>query len=182
MKKISNIIFSLFSFPVLAFVSCNLKKGNESISEKIEITETISVSDNIREVNNNIEKPKPRPRIRELDWYVGNWKEVVNEEYSWFDENPKIPIELEISRNNDKYYIVLNENGKKTEGELYIDKIFLPKNLPEEERINYDSRDYLVADFSTFRYWIGIQYSGEDDKISLNIDDIDICVCKRIPR
>ena len=92
MKKISNIIFSLFSFSVLAFVSCNLKKGNESISEKIEITETISVSDNIREVNDNIEKTKPRPRIRELDWYVGNWKEVVNEEYSWFDENPKIPI------------------------------------------------------------------------------------------
>lgn len=77
----------------------------------------------------------------------------------------------------------MNENGKKTEGELYIDKIFLPKNLPEEERINYDSSDYVVADFSTFKYWIGIQYGAEaDDTISLNVDDIDICACQRVSK
>ena len=161
MKKISNIIFSLFVFTVIVCVSCNLKKTNESIPEN----------------------PKTSPRIRELDWYVGKWEEFVKEEDGCFEENTKIPVELEISKNNNKYYIVLNEKGKKTEGELYIDKIFLPKTLTEEERIKYDASDYVVADFSTFRYWIGIQYTAEsDDTISLNVDDTDICVCKRVAK
>lgn len=180
MKKKINIPFSLFVFTALIFVSCNSKKSIDTISGKTEIAETISTSDAIKEENENIEKTKPRPRIRELDWYVGKWKEFVKEDDGWFEENPTPKIELEIKKENDKYFIIMNEKEKILEGELFIDKYFLPKNITDEEIAKYDSRDYIVADFSTSRYWIGIQYAEEDyDTISLNLDDIDICVCRR---
>lgn len=172
--------FIVFFIAFLLF-SCKQKTAEsvKSISEEETKNEFIQ-NENFGTKSDSDTKIKLRPRLQELEWYVGKWIEAIEYPDGWFEENPKQPVELEIKNDNEKYMIILNENGKISEGELYIDKYFLPKNISEQEKSNYDSRDFIVADVGKLRYWIGISYGDEkNDRISLNLGDIDVYLLKR---
>ncbi len=118
-------------------------------------------------------------RIKDFEWYVGTWSKVAYEDY-WGYEKDEETVGLEIKKEDEKYTAVLTEGEKVSEGELYVDKYFLPKNLSEEEQLKYDNSDYLVADFNGLRYWISICYDGSKrDRIALNLGDIDVYLLER---
>ncbi len=184
MKKTAIIMASIL------LLGCQLKNSQKNIQTEISFTDVPFIADGIPVSNKSFRESKPpldsqetSPRIRDLDWYIGSWQgdSIMTSDENWNPKNYYAPVEIEIKRADGKYYISLNENGRITEGKIYIDKYFLPKNIPEDEKVNYDSSDYVVADFETLRYCIGIVYDGdyEHDTISLSLDDIDFCECKR---
>lgn len=117
--------------------------------------------------------------IKDFEWYVGTWSKVAYEDY-WNNESDTESVELKIKKENEKFTAVLTEGEKVSEGELYVDKYYLPKNLPEEEQLKYDNSDYLVADFNGLRYLIGICYYGSKrDRIALTLGDIDVYILER---
>ena len=121
---------------------------------------------------------KTKIRIHEYDWYVGDW-ECESTNYDSFDS--KVEISFSVKKNGDSFIVEQVIDGVRYEGILKTKKIFLPDSIPESEKANYDSRDYIVADFGKTAYWIGITYDGDEeyDKISLNVDDIDVYRYKR---
>ena len=177
---------------VLLFAGCSGKRelkadrSSKEVSEKVtlEKVDTVkpSASDikEVPEVKEEVQAAvETRERIRDFEWYVGTWSKVAYEDY-WNNESDTESVELKIKKENEKFTAVLTEGEKVSEGELYVDKYFLPKNLPEEEQLNYDNSDYLVADFNRLRYWISIYYDGSKrDRIALNLDDIDVYILER---
>lgn len=168
MRKIFFIFCIICSF---LFCGCNAKTSNKEV-------QNISTISSQEEQVLFVPQPKKRLRIQELEWYVGKWKELRYDDLN--PENPPSTIELEIKKNDDEYNVILNNNGNIIKGKLYIAKYFLPENISEEEKTNYDLKDYVVIDFSKYRYWIGIRYDDDlHDKISLNLDDNDVFVLIR---